>query len=155
MKNKKVKEITPDSTNEKNSINPKWIAIIDKLLDFDDRKTIEEKCNSIGICKKTLYNWMKIPEFVQLKNERLQLFMDLDESEVYKSMRTQIKRGNTTAIRTYYELAGKLNQKIGMELTGKDGNPIGMEVKYNFGMPEPPSQNGKAPEDDEEDPETP
>ena len=74
------------------------------LINPDDRRTKEEKCKEVGVTRKTLYEWLKKPEFVDYMNSQLNKYTDSELSEVWKALLLQCKRGNIEAIKLYFKM---------------------------------------------------
>ena len=104
--------------------SPKQVAIVKLLIDPDDKRSIEAKCAACGVPKRTFYNWRQLDAFNRYIQDKLDELMEIDEPDVYKSLKTQVKRGNVQAIRTYYEVRGKLNKRVRVEHTGDGGGPV-------------------------------
>jgi hypothetical protein len=129
---------------------PKQIKMIELLIDLDDRRNKEEKCKEVGISRRTLYNWFQDANFVAYMNNRLELSTDAELVDMWRSLKSVAKRGNVQALRTYFELKGKLRNQ--MEVTGKDGGPIETQgnVEIVFNMPRPPGKREADPEEGED-----
>ena len=146
------------SCNKKRALNGtnwvpsvKQLAVIEMLVNPEDTRTKEQKREAAGVPKRTFYNWLKKPELVCYMNNLLHGLLKLDEIEAYRSLRQQIRRGNVQAIRTYYELIGKLG-KVRLEHTGEGGGPIKTmgQQTFIFQMAEPPDKNGAALDEDDQ-----
>lgn len=120
--------------------------MVELLIDLDDRRNKEEKCKEVGISRRTLYNWFQDANFVAYMNNKLELSTEAELVDMWRSLKSVAKRGNVQALRTFFELKGKLNNR--MELTGKDGGPIETQgnVIVEFNMPKPPGKREKDPE---------
>lgn len=84
--------------------SPYQIKLVELLINPDDRRTKEEKCKEVGVTRKTLYEWLKKPEFVDYMNSQLNKYTDSELSEVWKALLLQCKRGNIEAIKLYFKM---------------------------------------------------
>jgi hypothetical protein len=106
------------------SPNSKQIAMVELLINPEDKRTREQKCNEVGITPKTLWEWQKNPEFIKYKNEQIDKYTDSQLDEVWKAHFRAIKIGSVEAIKLYHQLKGNIIDRNKTELTGKDGGPI-------------------------------
>ena len=84
--------------------NPKWKGTITKL------------CKEVDVSRKTYYDWLDNPIFVKYVDGLIDKYSDSELMTAWKSLIKQIKKGNISAIKLYFELKGKYKQQI--EMTG-------------------------------------
>lgn len=95
------------------------------LADPDDRRTRRDKIAEVGVAPSTAYAWLKKPEFLDYLNDQIEKYTDGHLSTAWRSLIIQMKRGDTKAIKLFFELKGKYKQKH--EVEGKlehNLNPI-------------------------------
>lgn len=97
----------------------KQIKMSELLLNPEDRRSKQDKCNEVGITTKTLWEWMKNENYVAYVNNKLDQFTNAELPEVWKSLITQCKRGNVPAIKLYYEMK-KLHPDIMIKFASFD-----------------------------------
>jgi hypothetical protein len=88
--------------------------MVELLINPDDRRSKEDKCKEVGIQKQTLYNWLKIPGFIDFMNSQLDKYTNSELSEVWKALLMQCKRGNIEAIKLYFKMK-ELDPEIQMK----------------------------------------
>lgn len=84
--------------------NPKQIKMVELLLNPEDRRTKEKKCEEAGIAFSTLWRWMKDDNFVDYMNNQLDKYTNGELPEVWRALIAQCKRGNIQAIKLYMDL---------------------------------------------------
>lgn len=82
----------------------KQIKMVELLLNPEDRRTKEKKCEEVGIAFTTLWRWMKDERFVDYMNSQLEKYTNGELPEVWKALIAQCKRGNVTAIKLFFEM---------------------------------------------------
>jgi len=100
----------------------KWIPnthqrrIAQILADPDDFDPITAKCKKAHVPRRTLYNWLADPRFLDYLQTLIDRYADSELSNVWRALIQQAKKGNVNAIKLYFELKGKYKQEV--ELTG-------------------------------------
>ncbi|MDQ7094200.1 phBC6A51 family helix-turn-helix protein [Desulfosporosinus sp. PR] len=74
------------------------------LLNPEDRRTKQEKCNEVGIAFTTLWKWMKDKRYVDYVNSQLDQYTNSELTDIWKSLIMQCKRGNIQAIKLFFEM---------------------------------------------------
>ena len=123
-------------TNSENTVIDARMAIAAELLanpDFSGTKSdIAEKA---GVTSRTLYRWLRNPDFVALVNQLVAQYADAELAMVWKSLCKQIKAGNLQAIRLYFELRERGKQTASNQLqdqTSKLYETLGVEDETNY-----------------------
>lgn len=74
------------------------------LLNPEDRRTKQEKCEEVGIAFSTLWKWMKDKRYVDYVNSQIEQYTNGELAEVWKALINQCKRGNIQAIKLFFEM---------------------------------------------------
>lgn len=74
------------------------------LLNPEDRRTKQEKCEEVGIAFSTLWKWMKDKRYVDYVNSQLEQYTNGELSEIWRALIKQCKRGNVRAIELFFEM---------------------------------------------------
>ena len=123
-------------TNSENTVIDARMAIAAELLanpDFSGTKSdIAEKA---GVTSRTLYRWLRNPDFVALVNQLVAQYADAELAMVWKSLCKQIQAGNLQAIRLYFELRERSKQTASNQLqdqTSKLYETLGADDETNY-----------------------
>lgn len=123
-------------TNSENTVIDARMAIAAELLanpDFSGTKSdIAEKA---GVTSRTLYRWLRNPDFVALVNQLVAQYADAELAMVWKSLCKQIQAGNLQAIRLYFELRERGKQTASNQLqdqTSKLYETLGADNETNY-----------------------
>ncbi|WP_018250336.1 phBC6A51 family helix-turn-helix protein [Orenia marismortui] len=81
------------------------------LLDPEDRRTRRAKINEVGVAPSTAYRWLKDRDFLDYLNTQIDIVTDGHLSTAWNSLINQVKRGETQAIKLFFELKGKYKQQ--------------------------------------------
>ena len=74
------------------------------LLNPEDRRTKQEKCEEVDIAFSTLWKWMKDKRYVDYVNTQLDQYTNGELPGVWRALINQCLRGNTRAMKLYFEL---------------------------------------------------
>ena len=93
-------------------LSAKQIKFAELLADPEDRRTRSDKIAEVGVSRSTAYRWLKDNDFLDYLNEQIDKYTDGHLSTAWRSLITQMKRGDTQAIKLFFELKGKYKQQI-------------------------------------------
>lgn len=91
----------------KSGLTGKRRKAAEMLANPEFRGTITELCNTIGVPRRTLYNWLGDDAFRSEVDGLIERYTDSELSRVWKSLMRLIDKGNLNAIKLYFELKGK------------------------------------------------
>ena len=103
----------------------KKLKMVEMLAGPDFNGTITELCEECGVARSTYYDWMEDSAFIDSVNVLINKYTDSELSRVWKALFKQIDKGDTTAIKLYFELKGKYKQNIVVE-----HDPLDDTLKY-------------------------
>lgn len=107
----------------------KQIALAHLLVNPESRGTKEKKAEEAGVTYKTLWVWMKDPNFVAYLNRLIHQYTDAEIAEVWKALIRKAKIGDVSAIKLFFEMKGMYKEQKKVEHTGEGGGPIDTELK--------------------------
>lgn len=94
-----------NGTNINNQIlDVRMVAVAELLANpdfFGTKKDISEKT---GVPLRTLYRWLRNPDFVAIVNSLVSQYADAELSMVWKALCKRIQDGDIQAIKLYFEL---------------------------------------------------
>lgn len=80
------------------------IKIVELLINPEDRRPKVEKLNEANVPKSTFYRWMQDKRFIRYIQEQLDAVTDSELPEVWRALIQKCKRGDTSAIKLYFEM---------------------------------------------------
>lgn len=89
------------------------IAAIQKFLDIEDRRTLQTKLKEIGVTTTQWYGWMKQKRFKEFVLDASTEDFEENIHEAQMGLRRAMDRGETAAIKFYYELTKRYNSSEG------------------------------------------
>lgn len=101
---------------------PLQVKIVQLMVDIDDKRSLKAKLESINVPRRTFYNWMEDQRFREYLQSQVDLITEAKLPDAWKSLMRNIDRGETQAIKLFFELKGKYTPKV--EMSGKDGGPM-------------------------------
>ena len=96
---------------ERNPLSKKQMKAIEMLLDIENNYTHKYIYSQLKISHDTFYKWMKKPEFIEELNQRSEEFFENSLYKVNSALLRKIQRGDTSAIRLYFEKLNEFTQK--------------------------------------------
>lgn len=85
---------------------PRQIKLAELLLNPEDRRTQKEKFAALRVPERTGRRWLKDKRYIDYLNSQIELLTDGKLVEVWIALINQCRRGNTMAIRLFFELKG-------------------------------------------------
>ncbi len=103
---------------------PKQVRLAHLLMNPDDHRSKQKKCDEVGVSFYTLWRWSKDPNFVEYMNSLVPLYVKAIRPEVWRTLaKDATVPRNIEAQKLYFELTGELQR-----------NGIGTKVKIPQGQ---------------------
>jgi len=103
MPKEKSTHLTPKQRNAIEILcRPEWDGTITKL------------CDEVGVSRKTYYEWMEKPLFVDALNKQIDKYSESMLPEAWKALQKKIAQGDTSAIKLFMEVKGKYKVNVNM-----------------------------------------
>jgi hypothetical protein len=125
----------------------KQIEMARILADPSETRTIKAMCEDEGVPRRTFYNWMNKPEFVEFVNSLVEKYTDAELAGIWGALSRKARSGDTAALKLFFEMKGKyrevteVNHKIDLspdeldqrinELMGKVGENETNNIKLD------------------------
>ncbi len=93
------------------SITPIQVATVAVLADYNDKRTRGAKFSSLGLSTSTFNGWMKDQTFKDYYHRVISVHFDDALDLAQDSLIKAVARGDTSAIKFYYELTGRYNPR--------------------------------------------
>lgn len=110
MKNRGI--ILPE-TKSPNRLSKEQLAAAIKFLDLHDKRALGTKLKEVGVTTTQWYAWMKDPVFKDFVLESSSKDFEDALHEAQHGLRQAIDRGETNAIKFYYEVTNRYNSQTG------------------------------------------
>ncbi|WP_408954744.1 phBC6A51 family helix-turn-helix protein [Natroniella sp. ANB-PHB2] len=98
-------------------LSAKQMKFAQLLANPDDRRSRRAKIREVGVSPSTAYRWLKDDSFLEYLNDQIERYTEGHLATAWNSLIRQMKRGDTKAIKLFFELKGKYKQEI--EVTEK------------------------------------
>lgn len=86
------------------------IHIAQILADPSEIRTIKKMCEEEGVPRRTFYNWVGRPEFIEFVNSLIDKYMDAELAGVWGALARKAKSGDTHAMKLFFEMKGKYKE---------------------------------------------
>ena len=74
--------------------------------------TNKEIYESLDISEATFYRWKNEQEFIDMVNSKIDKYTDQALPDVWEALIKQAEKGNTRAIKLYFEMKNKYKQRV-------------------------------------------
>lgn len=81
------------------------------MADPEERRSISEICDVLGISRQTYYNWVKDEKFITEVSNLVDRFTDAELGSVWKALLDKCKSGDLGAISMFFEMKGKYTKE--------------------------------------------
>lgn len=102
----------------------KQVHLAHLLASPECKGTKDQLAEKAGVTRKTMWEWMKIPEYRKYVEDLTNQYCDMEYAEVRKAHIRRCKQGDISAIKLYHEIRGDIVDNKKIAITGKDGGPI-------------------------------
>ncbi len=99
-------------------LSGKKLKMAEMLANPEFIGTNKELYEAVGISHDTFYRWIKDDEIISYADELIEKYTDAELSAVWKALLIKCKRGDTQAIRLFFELKGRYNQNVNVSGIG-------------------------------------
>ena len=96
-------------------LKPKQLKAIELMANPDTALNRTKIMEEVGIGRTAFYAWLKDAEFLEALNKKVEQYTDSEIAVVWKSLIRQIEKGDTSAIKLYFELKGKYKQQVELQ----------------------------------------
>lgn len=88
-------------------LRPEQVACISVMTNFADTRSQEVKLASIGVTPEMFQGWLSQPIFKRELTARSEEILENTMPDALSSLATQVRKGNTSALKMYFEMTGR------------------------------------------------
>lgn len=96
-------------------LTPEQIACINTLLNVSDQRTLGQKLSALGIHPSTYKGWKKQRHFMEAMRAEGEKLFGETMPEVHTSLMNKALEGDVNALKLYYAMAGRWDDKRSVE----------------------------------------
>lgn len=101
--------------------SPEQIKFADRWLDYNQKQTLEDVGNEIGVSRTTIWRWFKDKNFIEWLNEKKESFLASSLMDIYKTAVRKAIAGDYQFARMLLEILKEytpaLNHNISIKIT--------------------------------------
>lgn len=98
------------------ALTEEQLACVNTLLDFSDRRSRTKKLADLGINSQKYQAWLRDPAFQYYIRQRSENLLPDAMHEVHGALLDTAARGDTSAMKLYYEMTGRYSTKSASEV---------------------------------------
>ena len=96
---------------DKTGLSSKQRTAAEKLANPTFEGSVTELCEEIGVSRASFYRWMDKPAFRDYLNGLIDKYSDGELASVWKALIRKCIRGDTRAMKLYFELKGRFESR--------------------------------------------
>jgi hypothetical protein len=102
--------------NDTELLTPKQLVLVNMLLNVEDKKSLRQKLELLGITSAQYQAWLRDPGFHSYLTMRTEQLFEHSDHEAYKSLLQAVMRGDTAAMKLFFEMRGIYNPRIDVNI---------------------------------------
>ena len=95
---------------------PEQLAVANKVLNLQDRRSLREKLEESGITSQKYQAWRRDPVFQRYMQKRAESMFSSGSDAAYVNLMKNVEGGSLDAAKLFFEMTGIYNPKISVEL---------------------------------------
>ena len=95
-----------------NALCGKKLKVAEMLVNPEYNGTITQMLEECDVPSRTFYHWLEDEEFVEAVNKLVDRYTNSELPRVWKALVRQCEKGDTQAIKLFFELKGKYKRQI-------------------------------------------
>lgn len=107
-------DLTPDSS--KGLLTPTQVLLANILFNVGDKRSVREKCESIGISSQQYTAWLRQPGFADYLRKRGESAFSATDFQAYQSLSQLVAEKDIQGIKLFFEMRGIYNPKLQVEV---------------------------------------
>lgn len=96
----------------KSRFTARQLKIAEALANPEFNMSKSQLAKHVGVSRSTLYRILKNKDFLDYVSSLIDIYTDIELSDVWKALLIRCKCGDIQAIKLYFELKGKYKQEI-------------------------------------------
>jgi Helix-turn-helix of insertion element transposase len=93
-------------------LTPTQLLLVNMLLNVEDKKSLRQKLETLGINMAKYQTWLRDPAFHSYLTMRTEQLFENSDHDAYKSMIQAVMRGDTQAMKLFFEMRGIWSPKL-------------------------------------------
>lgn len=107
-------DLTPDSS--KNLLTPTQGILANLLFNIGDKRSVREKCESLGVSTQQYTAWLRQPGFADYLRRRAESAFSSTDFQAYQSLSQLVAEKDIQGIKLFFEMRGIYNPKLQVEV---------------------------------------
>lgn len=103
----------------KTRFTARQLKIAEALANPEVDLTKTQLAKQAGVSRSTLYRILKNRDFLDYVSSLIDIYTDIELSDVWKALLLRCKAGDIQAIKLYFELKGKYKQEINHDVSAQ------------------------------------
>lgn len=97
-------------------LTPTQLLLVNMLLNVEDKKSLRQKLDMLGVNMQKYQTWLRDPAFHQYLTMRTEQLFENSDHDAYKSLLQAVMRGDVTAMKLFFEMRGIYSPKLDLNI---------------------------------------
>ena len=98
--------------NDSKLLTPTQLLLVNMLLNVEDKKSLRQKLEMLGITMAKYQTWLRDPAFHSYLTMRTEQLFENSDHDAYKALIQAVMRGDTQAMKLFFEMRGIWSPKL-------------------------------------------
>jgi hypothetical protein len=98
--------------NDSKFLTPTQLLLVNMLLNVEDKKSLRQKLDLLGINMAKYQTWLRDPVFHNYLTMRTEQLFENSDHDAYKSLIQAVTRGDVTAMKLFFEMRGIYSPRL-------------------------------------------
>lgn len=101
-----------DFSNDSQLLTPTQLLLVNMLLNVEDKKSLRQKLELLGINMSKYQTWLRDPAFHNYLTMRTEQLFENSDHDAYKALIQAVARGDVTAMKLFFEMRGIYSPRL-------------------------------------------
>jgi len=102
--------------NDGKLLSPTQLLLVNMLLNVEDKKSLRQKLDMIGVKMTQYQSWLRDPAFNRYLVMRTEQMFEHSDHEAYKALIQSVMRGDVAALKLFFEMRGIWSPRLDINI---------------------------------------
>lgn len=102
--------------NDSKLLTPEQLLLVNMLLNVEDKKSLRQKLEMLGVKMAQYQAWLRDPAFHQYLTMRTEQLFENTDHDAYRSLIRAVMGGDVTAMKLFFEMRGIYNPRLDINI---------------------------------------
>ena len=102
--------------NDSKLLSPEQLLLVNMLLNVEDKKSLRQKLEMLGVKMAQYQTWLRDPAFHQYLTMRTEQLFENTDHDAYRALVRAVMGGDVTAMKLFFEMRGIYNPRLDINI---------------------------------------